>query len=263
MLNNNLQVADCPKLPMTDTQFTANDLIGPILMQAHLQIGALFSAQFEGVLTLPARSQSAQATLLIPLRPYANAASHAAHQRFNALPAHPTSIQSHCLQPFQFINIPRFLLCLAERCDLYFTQAELSFCHALSLHEERSFGFVHQYIHQVQCMVIRCKKLNRRERVPEYLEQFLIELPLEECIHRLRGLSHQYFSVKLKVSPRRIDPNHYQFHVSAKGVSRNSMDLTLVGGMDLETSSSTLVTIQSVVPNKGSYLPQYFWVVSP
>ena len=41
------------------------------------------------------------------------------------------------------------------------------------------------------------------------------------------------------------------------------MDLTLVGGMELATSSSTLVTIQSVVPNKGSYLPQYFWVVSP
>ena len=65
-------------------------------------------------LYLPLRLQSAHACLLVALHPLAHAAFPARHQVQNRLHGHACPIQTYSLQPLEFMDIARLLLCLSD-----------------------------------------------------------------------------------------------------------------------------------------------------
>jgi len=133
-LNGDAQIADRPKLPLTDMQIQR-----AILPQALSQLGSLLLAELVGIPTAPVRPERAQSILLIALHPLPHAALPAGNQVHDFPHADPAPVQTHRLQPLQFVNVSRLLLRLPEFSHFCRIQFKLSLCHPFILHPLMSF----------------------------------------------------------------------------------------------------------------------------
>lgn len=129
--HHDVQVAYRPELPATYPFIRGNHLIWTTATHTLLQRCSLLPPHFEGVFTLPVRTQPRQALLLLLLRPFPNPPLTPSHTLLNMRCGNPTAIQSHCLQPSQRVGTTGSSLGLLECCLFFVCQLELSLCHTL------------------------------------------------------------------------------------------------------------------------------------
>ena len=99
--------------------------------------------------------------------------------------------------------------------------------------------------------------------MPTNTDEFTTTLSVEECISSLKLLPSKYFSLVLTVSIVPLKGNMYRFEMSAKGASRNWMNMRLLGLLQPRAASSTQVSIEDIMPGRLGYVAQYLWMASP
>jgi hypothetical protein len=99
--------------------------------------------------------------------------------------------------------------------------------------------------------------------MPTNIDEFTTTLTVEACLSSLKMLPGKYSSLALTISIVPLKSNTYQFEMFAKGVSRNWMNMRLLGLLQPRPSSSTQVSIEDIAPRRLGYVTQYLWIASP